>query len=32
MEDGGRVLVLSPEEGMIAHMARGECVKEGRLG
>jgi RimJ/RimL family protein N-acetyltransferase len=26
MEDGGRVLVLSPEEGMIAHMARGECV------
>lgn len=26
MEDGGRVLVLSPEEGMVAHMARGECV------
>lgn len=26
MEDGGRVLVLSAEEGMVAHMARGECV------
>jgi len=26
MEDGGRVLVLTAEEGMVAHMARGECV------
>lgn len=26
MEDGGRVLVLSAEEGMVSHMARGECV------
>lgn len=26
MEDGGRVLVLSAEEGMVVHMARGECV------
>ena len=26
MEDGGRVWVLSAEEGLVAHMARGECV------
>ena len=26
MPDGGRVLILSAEEGLIEHMARGECV------